>query len=178
MNQLDIFGTKNHEYLLVIEPDLTTTDRVIAMKELLNKTISLTTDSLQSKPHISLCYFEANNYSEELILSRMKQAISSIKPFDILLVGSEKWKNGTFIIKVHQDERIRQFLQELSAVFKGVIKTPHMTIARNLPKRSLNKLSLSDYDYHGHFTCESVLLLRRNGNEPYQLLDQIDLLKS
>ena len=108
----------------------------------------------------------------------MKQAISSIKPFDILLVGSEKWKNGTFIIKVHQDERIRQFLQELSAVFKGVIKTPHMTIARNLPKRSLNKLSLSDYDYNGHFTCESVLLLRRNGNEPYQLLDQIDLLKS
>jgi len=177
MDQLDIFGTKSYEYLLVIEPDSKTTDKVIELRELLNKTIPLSKESLQSKPHISLCYFEATNFSEELILSRMKKATSIIKSFDILLMGCEKWKNGTFILKVNQDGAIQQLQQELSAVFKGVIKTPHLTIARNLPEQFLNQLSPGDYHYDDYFTCESVLLLKKNGNEPYQLLDKVDLSK-
>nr|WP_294861893.1 2'-5' RNA ligase family protein [uncultured Fluviicola sp.] len=175
MNQLDIFGTKIHEYLLVIEPDSKTIGKIIAIRELLSRTIPLSKDSLQSKPHISLCYFEANDFSDELILSRMKQVISSIKPFEIFLIGCEKWKNGTFILQVDQNEPIQNLQRELSAVFKGVIKTPHLTIIRNLPQRFLNQLSLSDYHYDGSFTCESVLLLKRSGNEPYHILGKIDL---
>lgn len=173
MHQLDIFGTQTYEYLLVIEPDSKTTDKVIAMRELLNKTIPIMNDSLKSKPHISLCYFEANDSSEEIIISKMKQAVSLIEPFDILLKGSEKWKNGTFILKIEQNVYIEQLQRELSAVFKGIIKNPHLTIARNIPEQILNQLSLEEYDYNGYFTCESVLLLKRSENEPYQLLDEI-----
>jgi 2'-5' RNA ligase len=177
MEQLDIFGTSMHEYLLVIEPNSKTTEKVIGLRELLSKTIPLSKDSLQSKPHISLCYFEANDSSDELIISKMKQATSSIKSFEIFLNDCEKWKNGTFILKIEQDQYIQQLQRELSAVFKGVIKTPHLTIARNIPEHSLNQISLDDFHYKGSFTCESVLLLKRGGNEPYQLLDKIDLLK-
>ena len=87
-------------------------------------------------------------------------------------------KNGTFIVRVSQDKYIQQLQEELSKVFKGVIKTPHLTIARNISEQFLNQLSFDNFQYDSSFTCESVLLLKRNGNEPYQLLDKIDLLKT
>ena len=91
IGQLDIFGTRTHEYLLVIEPDSKITEKIMVIRSQLNQITSLSRDSLQSKPHISLCYFEANDFSDELIVSKMRQAISSVKPFEILLNGCEKW---------------------------------------------------------------------------------------
>lgn len=173
--QLDIFGTQTHEYLLVIEPDSKTIEKIMAFRAKLNQITPLSRDLLQSKPHISLCYFEANDFSDEFIISKMKQAISSTKPFDILLNGCKKWNNGTFILRVSPNKYIQQLQAELSKVFKGVIKTPHLTIARNISEQFLNQLSLDDFQYDGCFSCESLLLLKKNGNQHYQSLDKIDL---
>jgi hypothetical protein len=108
----------------------------------------------------------------------MKQAISAVTCFNVILNGCQKWKNGTFILRVNQDEYIQQLQKSLSRTVKGVIKTLHLTITRNIPERLLNQLSLDDFHYMGNFTCESVLLLKRNGSNPYQLLEKIDLSKS
>lgn len=177
MEQLNIFGSETHEYLFVIEPDQKTADKLIQLRILLNTFISLQEETLHSKPHISVCYFQASNFSDELIISKAEQLISSIKSFDIALNGCEKWKNGTFILKVMQDEYIHQLQKELSKVFKGVIKTPHLTITRNLSEQFLNQLTLDAFQYYGGFTCESILLLKRNKTEPYHVLDKILLSK-
>lgn len=177
MEQLDIFGTKAYEYLIVIEPDKKTIEKLIVFRKLLNAMTTLSKEFLQSKPHISLCYFEATDFSEELIISKIKQAISSIKSFDIALNGCEKWKNGTFILKINPDQNLYQLQEEFSKVFKGVIKTPHLTIARNLPEEFLNNLLPDEFQYYGNFTCETITLLRRSQNAPYQILDKIPLLQ-
>lgn len=177
MEQLDIFGTKIHEYLLVIEPDKPTINKLTELKNLLNLQIPLSKDNLHSKPHITICYFEANDFSDELIMGKAKQTISKIECFDIVLDGCEKWKNGTFILKVRQVQHIQKLQDGLSSVFKGLIKSPHLTIARNVNERSLNSLPVEDFQYHGSFLCESILLLKKNGNNPYQVLDRISLFK-
>lgn len=177
MEQLDIFGTKIHEYLLIIEPDKKTADQLIEYRKLLNSMIPLSKDSLHSKPHISLCHFEANDFSEELIVSKTEQVLSSIKPFDIVLNGGEKWKNGTFVLKFNQNQCLHQLQGELSKVFKGVIKTPHLTVARNVSEQFLNNLRLDDFQYHGDFACEEIILLKRIADEPYQIVKKIPLSK-
>lgn len=173
MEQLDIFGTTIHEYLLIIEPDKKTADKLIEYRKLLNSLTPLSKDSLHSKPHISLCHFEANDFSEELIISKTEQALSSIKCLDIILNGSEKWRNGTFILKINQNQYIHQLQKELSKVFKGVIKTPHLTVARNLSEQFLNNLILDDFDYHGYFACHEIILLKRCVDGPYQIVKKI-----
>lgn len=175
MEQLDIFGSKLHEYLLVIEPDSKTKERIIEFRELVNKIIPLSRESLESKPHISLCYFEATNFSDELIISRAQQAISAITPFDVVLDGCEKWKNGTFVVKVNQDKHINHLLEKLTVVFKGVIKTPHLTIARNIAGKLLDQLPMENFEYKSEFKCESIYILKKKESNPYQLLDTIYL---
>lgn len=173
MGQLDIFGSQIHEYLFVIEPDQKTVEKLIQLKKLLHAQIPLSDQTLQSKPHISICYFEASDFSDELIISKSNQAISVIESFDINLSGCEKWKNGTFVLKIKQDQFIQKLQKELSLIFKGVIQTPHLTIARNISKESLDHLSIDDFQYTRSFKCQAILLLKKTGNEPYQILHQI-----
>jgi 2'-5' RNA ligase len=178
MEQLELFGAKVHEYLLIIKPDSIITNRIIEFRESLNRITSLPKDSLRSKPHISLCYFEATDSSVELIISKTKQAISNITSFKVVLDGCEKWKHGTIILQINKNDQLEKLQKELSKVFKGVTKTLHLTILRNIPGQSLNQLSLDNFPYYGEFNCESILLLKKTANKPYQLLKQIDLLKS
>ncbi len=142
---------------------------------LMNRSISLPEETFHSKPHISICYFEANDFSDELIISKASQAFSAIESFDINLNGCEKWKNGTFVLKIKQDQFIQKLQKGISPIFKGVIQTPHLTIARNISKSSLEYFSIDDFDYTGSFHCKTILLLKKNGNEPYQILHQIPL---
>ncbi len=174
--QLDIFGGSISEYLIVIEPDHATSQKVILLKQQLNSIFPLSDDSLHSKPHISICYFEANESSEELIEEKLNSAVSSIKPFTISISGAEKWKNGTFVLQLIQNESVSQIQKELSLRFKGIIKTPHLTIARNIPERISEKISLDHFDYHGNFICDSILILKKKPGKLYQTLLKVELL--
>lgn len=174
--QLDIFGGSISEYLIVIEPDHTTAQKVVQLKQQLSSIFPLSEDSLHSKPHISLCYFEANESSEELIEEKLSSATSSIMPFTVSISGAEKWKNGTLVLQLIQNEFINQIQKELSLRFKGIIKTPHLTIARNIPERISRQLSLDHFDYHGNFICESILILKKKPGKSYQTLLRVELL--
>ncbi len=171
--QLDIFGGSISEYLIIIEPDHNTTQKVIQLKQQLNTIFPLSEDILHSKPHISLCYFEANESSEDFIKEKLVSIASSLKPFVISISGVEKWKNGTFILQLAQNEDIIYIQNELSDSFKGVIKTPHLTIARNIPERILDQISSDRFDYQGDFVCNSILLLKKSPGKSYQALSQI-----
>lgn len=171
--QLDIFGGGIYEYLIVIEPDHTTTQKVIQLKQQLNTIFPLSEDVLHSKPHISLCYFEANESSEKFIEEKLTAIADSLKPFTISISGVEKWKNGTFVLQLTHNEHLIQIQKELSLSFKGVIKKLHLTIARNLSERILEHISSDHFDYQGNFICESILLLKKSQGKSYQTLSQI-----
>ena len=175
MEQLDIFGGETYEYLFVIEPDQKTSEKLIEFRMLLNSITPLSEEVLHSKPHISICHFEASNFSDEYILTKAKQVLSSVKSFDIQLEDSEKWKNGTFVLKVKSDENTLELQKQLSTVFKGVIKTFHLTIARNISAAFSNQPPIKNFDYKGHFNCESITLLKKKGNMPYQVVEKIHL---
>lgn len=172
--QLDIFGGSISEYLIVIEPDLATSQKVAQLKQLLNTIFSLSEDILHSKPHISLCYFEANESSEELIEEKLTAMTVSLKPFTVVISGVEKWKNGTFILQLIQNEALNYIQKELSDSFKGVIKTPHLTIARNIPERILEQVSTNHFDYQGSFLCKSILILKKSQGKSYQALSRVE----
>ena len=177
MRHLDIFGNEIHEYLFVIEPDEQTTEALIHLRKQLNTLIPLSDQTLESKPHISLCYFEANDFSDELIISKAKQRLIHIENFNITVDGCEKWNNGTFILKVKQDPHIETLLQELATVFKGIIRTPHLTIARGIPKTFLEHLPINDFQYRGNFNCTRIVLLKKTGDKAYQVLHKFSLQK-
>ena len=171
--QLDIFGGSISEYLIVIEPDHVTTQKVIQFKQQLNEIFPLSEDSLRSKPHISVCYFEANESSEELIEEKVASIAISLKPFTIAISGVEKWKNGTFVLQLTQNEHVTFIQKTLSLSFKGVIKTPHLTIARSIPQRILEQISTDHFDYQGGFLCESILILKKSQGKSYQTLSRV-----
>lgn len=175
MKQLDIFGCETHEYLFVIEPDEQTTEILIHLRKQLHISFSLSDQTLQSKPHISLCYFEASDFSDELIISKAKQGLAAIEKFNVAIDGCEKWNNGTLILKIKQDSSIQKLLQELVTVFKGIIRTPHLTIARSIPKSFLEHLPIEDFQYQGNFNCDSIVLLKKTGGDAYQVLHKITL---
>lgn len=175
MQQLDIFGSAIHGYLICIEPDQQTTDEVIQLKQLLHTSIPLSDQVLKSKPHISLCYFEASDFSDELIILKMEQALTGIECFEITLNGCEKWNNGSFILKVDHTDSIHVLQKQLSAHFKGVVRTLHLTIARAISTKQLADFSANDFQYSGNFSCDSIVLLKKSGNTPYQLLHQVVL---
>lgn len=171
--QLDLFGGSISEYLIVVEPDYNTSQKVIHLKQQLNAIFPLQEDILHSKPHISLCYFEANESSEEFIREKLASSTSSLKPFTISVSGAEKWKNGTLVLKLSQNEHLNYLQKELSLSFKGIIKALHLTISRNIPERILEQVSTDNFDYQGNFLCESVLLLKKSPGKSYQLLSSV-----
>ena len=175
MRQLDIFGSETYEYLFIIEPDQKTIEKLIELRMLLNSTIPLSEEILHSKPHISICYFEASDFSDDLILTKAKQVLSSVKSFDIQLEGSEKWENGILVLKVNPDENTLELQKQLSGAFRGVIKNFHLTIARNMAVKLLDQLPMENFEYKGRFRCESIYILKKKQSKPYQLLDTIYL---
>ena len=178
MEQLDIFGGEICEYLFVIDPDQKTYEKVIELRMLLNNTISLSEEVFHSKPHISLCYFEATNSSDEYILTKAIQVLSSVNSFDVQLKGSEIWKNGTFVLKVNPDENILELQKQLSSAFKGVIKNFHLTIARNISIELSNELPTERFDYQSQFNCNSIYILKKKENKPYHIFGTIHLEES
>lgn len=178
MEQLDIFGSETYEYLFVIEPDQKTTERVIELRMFVNSIIPLSEETLHSKPHISICYFEASDYSDDLILTKVNQVLSSIHSFDIRVEGSEQWKNGTLVLNINPDESILDLQKQLAGVFKGVIKTFHLTIARHIAAKFSDQLPIESFQYKNEFKCESIHILKKKGNKPYQILDTIYLKKT
>jgi 2'-5' RNA ligase len=175
MEQLDIFGSEIHEYLFVIEPDQPTKENLLRFRELVNHIVPLSEEILHSKPHISVCYFKASDFSNDFILTKTSQILSSVKSFDIQLKGSEMWKNGTLVLKVNPNESIRELQKQLSNTFKGVIKNFHLTIARSIPTEFLDKIPIEHFEYQGEFNCSSIYILKKKENEPYQLLGAISL---
>lgn len=175
MKQLDIFGCEIHEYLLVIEPDEQITESLIHLRKQLNTLIPLSDQTLQSKAHISLCYFKASDFSDELIISKANQGLANIESFNIAINGCEKWNNGTFILRVKQDSHIEVLLRNLASIFKGIIQTPHLTIARSIPKSYLDYLPIDDFQYQGSFNCNTIVLLKKTGSESYRVLHKIIL---
>lgn len=142
---------------------------------LVNRIIPLSEEILHSKPHISICYFEASDFSDDYILTKAKQVFSSIQSFTVQVEGSEFWKNGTLVLKVTPDDNTLKLQKQLSTEFKGVIKNLHLTIARNLSSELLDKTSMEPFDYQGEFTCNSIHILKKKGRESYQLIETIYL---
>lgn len=175
MGQLDIFGSEIHEYLFVIEPDQKTTEQLIQFRALINGVIPLTEEILHSKPHISICYFEASNFSDDYILSKAKQALNHLKSFDIQLNNAEIWKNGTLVLKVSPNENTLELQHQLSGVFKGIIKNLHLTIARNLTGKFQEQFSMEKFNCKNTFKCESISLLQKKEHKPYRVLGRIYL---
>lgn len=178
MEQLDIFGSEIYEYLFVIEPDQKTTEKIIQFRTLIHNVVPLSEEILHSKPHISVCYFKASNFSDEFILEKSNQVLSSIRSFDLQLDGAEQWNNGTLILRINPDENILELQKQLSGAFKGVIKNFHLTIARNIPNELLYQLPIDSFDYKTEFKCESIYILKKKDNKPYQLLETIRLRKT
>ncbi|MDF3029133.1 MAG: hypothetical protein K0S23_3440 [Fluviicola sp.] len=175
MGQLDIFGSDTYEYLFIIEPDQKTAEKLIELRMFVNSMIPLSEEILHSKPHISICYFKASEFSNDLIITKTKQVLSSVKSFDIQLEGSEKWKNGNLVLKVNPDTNTLELQKKLSGAFRGVIKKFHLTIVRNIADKLLDQLPMENFDYKSVFKCEAIYILKKKENKPYQLLDTIYL---
>lgn len=103
----------------------------------------------------------------------MEQALSGIECFEIRLNGCEKWNNGSFILKVDHTESIHILQKQLSAHFKGITRTLHLTIARTISRKEFAHFSANDFQYSGNFSCDSIVLLKKSGNNPYQLLHRV-----
>jgi 2'-5' RNA ligase len=184
----ETIGRPVYEYFFLISPDLSVKKVVKEMKNKLHKEIGLSKADLVSVPHISL--FKTRAVQEKLDISRFAEALSKTPAFEITICGHgifEQYNSKrTLYLKLKEKESVRSIFYNLLES-KGDNSQPefipHLTIARNIGAESLNRLNLSEFDYHGEFYCDRITVLRKAIYKmdfplgAYELYDEIHLLK-
>ena len=171
-NQLSLFeeatSSKFFEYFFIIPPDDKTTNHVKFLKRKLNKTISLSSENLFSKAHISLFKIHAKNSNDNHIINTTNEALQNNEKFRIKIKGIDIFNHSTSKSLVLQIENI----DSITEIYKTLLYSfnipfhqinPHITIARSISVQEfiIINQSLNEFNYTGEFTCERVRVLKR-----------------
>lgn len=149
------------ETFVIISPPESILKDVFYLKRSIGEVLGYPFEGEFSKAHISLLKYRDPHIDNELYhindrLTAFKPFTLYIKDFDILHHGD----NRTICLNVINKNPIR----ELAETITGREIQPHITIARNLPLHSFNKVwsAIKRVTYSTHFWCDHLTVLKRN----------------
>ncbi len=176
-----------HQYFFVIPTPEPVKTKVKSLKQKLNKAVGLSDYNLNTVPNISLMSFHTMQPVNEKFIQAVQHLFSHIHSFEVKLNGFEHFVHGTasdtIYAKLNDSEKIRKLYEELHALLGLKVRsfTPHLTIARTIPRKSFRKsFSLvQKQDFHEEFICDHVTILERKLHHgivgKYQVLTEIKL---
>lgn len=143
--------------------------------------------SLHSKAHITVNHdpnIQALIFDEKLAYYQRK--LPNISPFELKICGFGKFKHNansyTIYAKIEMSRVVEKTLSTLNRTFsKGVVKTPHITIARTISKKKADILwqYFAKLKFERSFYADKINVLetptRKHHNLPMRLKAQIKL---
>lgn len=183
-------GHKINDYLLVLSPQPTLRNKVLAIKEQLYN-VCQAPNARWGKPHITLAACKQYAMSEARLVNKLKAIGMGQQPFNVVLKDCGSFPYHTIYIDVVSKEPVRQLVKAIrlhqecmtlnNANRPYFSDMPHMTLARQLSKEQFENQwpHYSKMPFDGAFMADSMLLLRRPAGIPaaYQLVDKIDFLQ-
>lgn len=129
---------------------------------------------LESKAHISLCYFEIVSTPEQSIQKELQNYFKDWRAFKVTISGFNHFAgsrtlflspSGKEIIKLQNHLRtvLRQRIK-IGKKYTQAIRKPHITIASNISSDTFAKglIYYSDKHYNQNFIANGITILRKN----------------
>jgi 2'-5' RNA ligase len=143
--------------------------------------------SLHSKAHITVNHdpnIQSLVFEEKLTYYRRK--LPNINSFEMKVCGFDKFRHNansyTIYAKIEISKIVEEALSALNRTFsKGVVKTPHITIARTVSKKKADILwrYFAELKFERSFYADKINVLetptRKHYNLPMRLKTQIKL---
>ncbi len=177
-----------NEYLLVIQPDESVYQKIMAIKQSFAATYDCPS-ALYSKPHITLINFLQWNILEKKVIPMLQRLTATVAPFSVRIEKFGSFPTHTIYAAVQTKNDIVQLVKTLKPAQSLLtpnkenkphfITEPHLTIARKLLPWQFEKAwqEYSNIPFSAGFMVHQVVLLKRKiGTKKYQVAASFPLL--
>jgi 2'-5' RNA ligase len=168
----EAYDQERYEYLLVANPDKDVHEKIMAEKQVFYEEYKETV-SIQTKPHITVANFLADEVMEDTIIRWMQRIFTKQQSFTVTLNNYSGFPPHTIYLRVQNATPFQQLAKELKVVNSYIsscscppmkpISNPHISIAGKLPEevyfRALTQYSHKSF--HESFMVKELLLLKR-----------------
>lgn len=160
----------SYEYFMLISPDYRVKQYVWDLKKKLHHKIGLSTENLNSVPHLSLILLGRKTMQDAFIMENARKSLKEENAFEIGIDGAgtfEHIKTNDLILNVANPEPVKRIYRNLASQFVPGMAyngfTPHIIIGRNIARKDFEKVTdhLDDFNYQAKFLCSSITILRR-----------------
>lgn len=174
-----IEGYRISEYLLVIQPNESLSDEIIALKKNFNQQFQVET-FVNKQVQISLVNFFQYDISENKIIRELKKITSHIRPEIIELNGFGSFPTHTIYIDISNKQTLKELVKTIRTSTQLLMKLndenkphfiiePYFTVAQKLMPWQYEKawIEYSNKHFSGKFIATGVTLLKRNAETKY-----------
>ena len=174
------------EYLLIISPPEFIKNDVAGFKNFLAHFIKYF-DARHSIAHLTIAAFLLPKSKEKALRQSLHEAVAEEQCVNFTITGFNRFtRNGTLYLDIEEKDCFAQIsknikkkslLGYLPGNFMHFTYYPHVTIGKNLKNNLVLACSLfKDISYNHTFTAQSVILLRKEGKERFQFIEEFPFL--
>ncbi|HEX9152976.1 MAG TPA: 2'-5' RNA ligase family protein [Flavobacterium sp.] len=151
------------DYSVAIYPSEAVISLVKSMKERLAKEVGWF-HSKNSVAHITICEFKATDATVEIVKNQLDRLCTTLKPVEVTLNAFGTYTNGAFFLSpnaVSKSRLIPIMKRVQESLHVGNIKTnddPHLSIARRLSPKNLERAKALFKTVDAFFLCDSIVL--------------------
>ncbi len=157
------------EYFFIIAPPETTKHKIKSLKQTLHKAVPLNTYNLNNVSPVSIMSFNSFSPVNSHFIDVMTDLFSKMPGFNLAFNGFDQFTHGTvsntIYAKLKDATALTLIYNKLHALLglKPRAFTPHLTIARTIPRTNYNKSIkvISKQPFQEEFTCDKVTILER-----------------
>jgi 2'-5' RNA ligase len=156
-------------YSVAIYPSEAVIALVKSMKEGLAKEVGWF-HSKNSVGHITICEFKATDAAIEIIKNQLSSICNILKPVEVCLNEFGTYPNGAFFISPDKDSKssLKPIMKRVQESFHKLnmqkSDDPHLSIARRLTPKKLERAKSLFILIDVHFLCDSVVLRKFDEN--------------
>lgn len=154
-------------YLFVVSPSNEIKEKVKQIKERLKEIVPEASLSLRSTPHISISGFQTSKKLNETNYENLQKIFQRIPRFVVSFNGFENFLHGqvsnTLYVPIEDEQPLVILNKTFAKVFGLNDRSfkPHMTIAKTLPRQSLEKVNtfIQTERFSMKFICTGITVL-------------------
>ncbi len=175
------------QYLIVVSPSEEIKQKVLEMKQKLNGLVPINAYNLRSTPHISITGFSMSERLDNNYWDKFQLLFSKVPRFAVSFNGFENFMHGqisnTLYIKIEDPKPFVELHKKITELFRFNERNyePHLTVARTLPRESLQKVKtfIEENEFKAKFKCTNLTILERSvdgkSTSAYKVCRQIQL---
>ncbi len=171
-----------YEYLLIIEPSESVTEKLMQVKKDFHQRYKAA--NALNMPRITLCTFTQYKTAESRILSRVRNAADKQDSINVELCNFGCFPSHTIYVNVISRAQVLELVREVRQATHRMLKPdndhkpyfisePHLTICKGLTNEQYEQAwkYMSNLHFYAKFTAQSMLLLRREKGGKYHRVE-------